>query len=433
MAETTPVLRRRIAAALATGGTESALVAAAQALRDDDPGVVDAAARSLAAQAHELGASQRKAFAEHLMESLQTKSKVPLPAASEAAMVRILGVLHAPSAEEVFWQRLDPSRPLPIRAAALHALGALPPPSTDAKLKRLLACAADADFQVVAPALLILKSVPVSRKNVTSWLPLFDAPQGAARLFAVEKLRDVGGPEVVRGLVGQLRHQDRALREAALAALRGSPAGREALLDALLAAETPEEAWSLARAMPVEEMAAPPRGRLQKQAFAYHDANDRRAEPLLFLLREADPEATRDQIEERALALRKKKKFAEAISYWRLLTRDPAVSEEVRFELAATSLKESDHDPSAASRNADPSLSQFARLLQNPAFDAVGHVRKAAWLDVEDLFYLGFHFAEQPGKAKEFGRDVLELVVKKSPRSELAKSAKRKLKSEGLA
>jgi len=52
--------------------------------------------------------------------------------------------------------------------------------------------------------------------------------------------------------------------------------------------------------------------------------------------------------------------------------------------------------------------------------------------DAEDLFYLGFHFAEQTHQAREFGRQVLELLVKRSPRSELAKNAKRKLKSEGL-
>jgi hypothetical protein len=61
-----------------------------------------------------------------------------------------------------------------------------------------------------------------------------------------------------------------------------------------------------------------------------------------------------------------------------------------------------------------------------------GHVNKAKWLDVEDLFYLGFHFAEQSHRAKEFGKQVLETVVKRSPKSDVAKQAKRKLKSEAL-
>jgi HEAT repeat protein len=434
MAEAHPFLRRRVAAALAGGGNEAALVAASEALRDEDPGVVDAAARSLAGQVQNFGAPQRKALAEHLREMLHSKSKVTLSAASEAAMVRILGALHDPEAEDVYWPRLDPDRPAAIRAAALQALGTLPPPTTDARLKRLLVCAADPDFQVAAPALLLLRNVPVGRKNVKLFAELFDAPQVAARLFAVDKLRGDGAKEVVTGLVGQLRHPDKTLREQALAELRATPIGREALLDALLAAETVDEAWTLARAQSASARETSPEKRAQvlEQAFAYQDTNDRRAEPLWFLLREADAHGTRDRIEERALALRKKKKYADAVSYLRLLTRDPACGEDTRFELAVTLLKESNHDPAAAARQADPALGQFARLLQNPAFDAIGRVRKATFLDENDLFYLGFHFAEQTGPAREFGREVLELVVKKSPKSEVGKNARRKLKSEGL-
>src|SRR5581483_4665214 len=47
MQHTTPGLRRRIAGALAAAGTASAESAALEALLDTDPGVVDAAARSL--------------------------------------------------------------------------------------------------------------------------------------------------------------------------------------------------------------------------------------------------------------------------------------------------------------------------------------------------------------------------------------------------
>jgi hypothetical protein len=83
-------------------------------------------------------------------------------------------------------------------------------------------------------------------------------------------------------------------------------------------------------------------------------------------------------------------------------------------------------------RNNDPSLHQFTRLLQDPAFELAGRVTKAKWLDADDLFYLGFHFAEQTQRAKEFGKAVLELIVKRAGKTELGKQAKRKLKSEAL-
>jgi hypothetical protein len=349
-------------------------------------------------------------------------------------MIRVLGVLHDPRAAEVYWARLEPGRPAAIRAAALNALGTLPLPSADARLQRLLRCATDADFQIVAPALVILKHVPAGKKHLKHWLALLDAPDVATRRFAVDKLRDVASPEVARALAAQLRHADQGLRDDALAALRGSSAGREALLEELLAAATVETAWSLARAQAggARELPAAARNRLFVQACGYQDAEDHRAEPLWFLLREADHAATRDRIEERALALRKKKNYAGAMTYLRLLARDPAVGEDTRFELAATGLKESGHDTTAGTRQADLALAQFARLLQNPAFDLIGRIQKAKWLDADDLFYLGFHFAEQTHHAREFGRQVLELIVQRSPRSEVAKNARRKLKSEGL-
>ena len=112
---------------------------------------------------------------------------------------------------------------------------------------------------------------------------------------------------------------------------------------------------------------------------------------------------------------------------------DPAVGSELRFELAATLLKVSNHDTAAAAREADPALHQFSRLLQDAAFDLFGHVRQAKWLDESDLFYLGFHFAEQQRLGRAFGQQVLRLVIQKSPKSQLGKNAKQKLKSEGLS
>jgi hypothetical protein len=282
---------------------------------------------------------------------------------------------------------------------------------------------------------MILGKIPATRKNVKHWLGLLDAPDVAAHGLAVEKLRAVDSKEVAQALLRQLHHPDKALRDASLAALLDLKAGHEALFQALLESATSEEAWNLARSLieAARTWPAAQRAKVFSQACAWHDADDRRADPLWFLLREVDGEAVRQRMEERALALRKKKDFAASLGYWRLLTRDPAVGPELRFQLAATLLKVSNHDPAAAAREADPALHHFSRLLQDPAFDLIGEVRKAKWLEAEDLFYLGFHFAEQQRLARAFGQQVLELVIQRSPKSQLGKNAKHKLKSEGLS
>jgi HEAT repeat protein len=456
MRQAHPPLRRRIAAALALAGTDSAVLATAQTLLDEDASVVTASARSLASEAPQLTAGQKRVLADHLLQWLQpahgrsghrphgkatgngrqknqAHQATALSNVSEAAVVRVLAALHVPEAEEAFWPRLEMHRPAALRAVVLQALANLPLPTMEKKLHKLFACAADTEFQVVAPALMLLKKVPAAKKNVGHWLALFEAPDVAAHQLAVEKLREVDAPEVAKALIRQLQHPDQGLREAALGALIELKAGREALFDGLLAAANADEAWMLARAQvrAAAQWSSAQRAACFVAACKAHDADDRRADPHWFVLRETDTAWLRDQQIQKATALRKKKDFAGSLRYWRLVTRDPAVGPELRFELAATALKTSSHDTAAAAREADFALHQFSRMLLDSDFDVIGHIRKAKWLEESDLFYLGFHFAEQPRHAGDFGRQVLELVMQRWPKSQAAKSARHKLKSEG--
>src|SRR5581483_8014305 len=135
MAEASPVLRRLVAAALAASGTGSAETAAVEALLDPDPGVVDAAARTLLAEVPSLGEAQRRAITDRVLELLPTKKKSALPAPSEAALIRLLSALGNPKGQAIFWSRAEPQHPAELRAAALQALGKLPPPADAAARK----------------------------------------------------------------------------------------------------------------------------------------------------------------------------------------------------------------------------------------------------------------------------------------------------------
>src|SRR5437588_151333 len=83
----------RLAAALAAGGTAGAETAALDALLDKDPGVVDAAARSLIAEVPGFTEAHRAALAEHALELLAPRPDQPLPPAAETALVRLLAAL----------------------------------------------------------------------------------------------------------------------------------------------------------------------------------------------------------------------------------------------------------------------------------------------------------------------------------------------------
>jgi HEAT repeat protein len=431
LAEAHPFLRKRIAAALAQSGSQGASIAGAHALLDSDAGVVEAAARSLAGQVPNLPDAQKRGLADYLIRTLQEKRKPPLTAASEAAMLRVLSALHHPKTEDIFWKCIEPHRPPAVRSAGLQALGTLPPPRSDSRIQVLLKCAAEKEFQLVAPALMLLKTAAVSKKLRKEWLRLLDAPDVGVRGFAIERLGERDEPGVIAALLPQLEHADRGVREKAFEALKRTPRGRLALIKALVEAKNVDDAWTLARAQAVfaSELPTAVRGKLFAQACRHRDADDRRADPLFFLLREIDAAWLRDEIEARGLELRKKKDYAGAVSYLKMLLRDPACSEATRFELACTGLKASAKDVAPEARQHDPTLAQFTRLLHDPAFELLPRLKKAKFLDAEDLFYLGFHFSEQQGREQQFGADVLRLLVERSPRSPQAKDAKRKLKS----
>jgi HEAT repeat protein len=429
-----PHLRRRVAAALAAGGSAGAETAAVDALLDSDPSVIDAAARTLLGEVPSLDAAKRRVVADRILQLLQAKKGPRLPVPSEAALLRLLAGLGDPRGEAVFWSRVDAPQPTELRAAALQALGTLPPPSGATALKRLLAAAGAREFQVAAPALMLLRSLPVNAKTLKDWLPLLEAPDVGSRRFALEKLAGFDTSEVAAAVVSQLKHPDRALRDQALEVLSKLKNGRDALAEHLLEAETADDAWTLARAQATmaRDYPAKLRTKLFATACTYLEAEDRRAEALLFLIREADARDLRDRLEERALALRKKKKYAEALHYLRLLGRDPACAESVRFEQAACGLKQSAHDLAPEARNADTCLHQFGRLIHSHETDPVVYIEKAAWLAPEDLFYLGFHFAEGKGPECDFAGKMLRLVLKRSPRTQLGRDAKSKLNSAGL-
>jgi HEAT repeat protein len=433
MSKVAPGLRRYIAAALAAAGTASAETAAVVMLLDRDPGVVESAGRSLLAQVPALPPAHRKALADQLLELIKNK-KESLSPSSTTVVLRLLAALDDPRVEALLWEHIVPPYPPEVRAAALQALGKWADSPGKEQLKRLFACATDSDFRLAAPALVLLKDLPVGDRMVSEWLTLLQASDVAVRKLALDKIGERDTAEVSEALLTQLQHPDRSLRDAALARLTRTKHGQKALTAAQMEADSPDKAWMLARAQApfVRTYPAAWREKVFAQVCDYLESNDRRADALLFLLREADAAELRQRLEDRAIFWRKKKAYETALLYLRLLIRDPSSGFPIRLELACCGLKVSAHDLSPEARASDPCLQQFATLCQGYETELSAELEKLKWLEPDDLYYLGFHFAEQVGQQKQFGGKVLRLLLKRSPRTKLAQAAKRKLRGAGL-
>lgn len=432
MPQVAPGLRRYIGAALAGAGAEGTDSSALDVLHDKDPGVVEAAVKSLLSQVPNYSPAQHKALASQLI-ALANNRKSPLGPVVEGAVVRLLAALDDPRIANVLWDRTMPPTSTDVRAIALQALGKwMKSPSKD-QLKKLFACARESNFKITIPALMLLEHSPAAARDSAEWLTLLQSQDLSGRRLAIERLADRDTKEVAAALLAQLDHPDRELRDTALARLTRLQTGREALTKALLSETAVDRAWSLARVQAPYVTTYPKAWRQTAFAAAckFLEADDRRADPLLFLLREIDAPALREQLTERAVALRKKKKYAAGLQYLKLLARDPALGFDARFELAGCGLKLSNHDLGHEARANDPCLGQFAHLAQADEPALLKQLDKAKWIEADELYYVGFHFAEHDPRWRKLGGDILRLVIKRSPRGKVAAAAKSKLKSTG--
>jgi hypothetical protein len=436
MPQVAPGLRRYIASALAgAGAAGSAEVSELEVLLDRDPAVIAAAAQSLASALPTLDAERRRAIADELLRLAGDRKTVLSPAA-EAALLRLAGQFDDDRLATLFWDRVLPPHPPEARASALAALGRWAQAPSKEQRQRLFRCACESDFRVAAPALMLLDKLPISDKTAPEWLPLFRSPGLPGRRLALAKVGGRDNDEVVDVLLGQLGHPDRDYRAEVLDHLSRSERGRKGLAGRLCAAETADAAWPLARALsPFAQAGGEAWAReLFPKAAEHLEAGDRRAEPLLFVLREADAAGLRDRLEKRASALVGKKEYETALLVYRALARDPAAGFPYRLGLALCGLKVSPKELSGAARGNDPCLGTFVELVRQDREAVVARLTEATWLGAEELYYLGFHFAESPEEAlRAFGGDVLRLLLKRFGRNKLATAATAKLKSAGLA
>ena len=123
------------------------------------------------------------------------------------------------------------------------------------------------------------------------------------------------------------------------------------------------------------------------------------------------------------MKLKRSKKDERLRSVLEIMVRSEVASADERYLLASLALRGSPRDTVPAARRRDTSLSMIDSLSDR-GFDVGNALRKDKSLELEHLFYVGFHFAEE---RHPLGDELLGEVVKKGGRTKLAKMAKNKL------
>ena len=364
-------------------------------------------------------------FAESLDEQTQRSAVI--------SAIRLLGQLGRPQSRRWLFQFIGADHHPSLR---FHAIVALLHCVRDQKLQKsevnkLLPILEERDYSdTVRLTLELLEAHPLPENAQPLLSRLVESPHIPVQKFALRKLGEFESPTVVKTLLQQLSDPDVARRDTAARTLRKLPTARAALTKELLSCDDARKAWAIAEILPTYE------GKwrkdqlegLWKRLCDVIDEDDRLRDAYLHVLRHADPSYAYDQLAARAVQLVKAKKYREAVHVLTPLREFPEFVPEDRFRLALAQFKSHSHTLGPNTHRQDPILEQFAALYRSSAFPVLESLKKEKAFDPDDLFYLGFCFAERSSAERALGEGLLKFLAQKYPRTKIGKSAKNKLK-----
>jgi hypothetical protein len=381
----------------------------------------------------------RKSFASSSTKALAkaTSTKGGAPGVfphQEAALIKILGWCEDESSTSLLVEALsDAKRHGSVRQEAAIALRfALKESAAEADVvEALLDAAGGDDLALARTAVDTLAGLTFGAKALPKLraLALHRDPDRA--MFATRKLAADGSAPAVKVLVDVVLGGTREVSAAATEALKALPDVLAPCLHAITETHFADRALLLAEV--VKPRLAPtwsgeklPKGAAQKlvdATIARIEGDGRNYEAMLALARIAAPDKISEALRELAAKLKKQKKDERAAHVLILLTHSSGATDDDRVRLALLALKKSRLDPRPDNRARDEAIKLFEEIASN--VDVLAVLKKDKSITEEQLFYLGFHFAEE---GDPIGEQLLNEVVSRSPRSKIAKAAKNKLK-----
>ncbi|HWP57807.1 MAG TPA: HEAT repeat domain-containing protein [Candidatus Acidoferrales bacterium] len=353
--------------------------------------------------------------------------------AAVVAAVRLLGQLGKAESRRWLFRLVGPEHHASVRA---HALVALLRCLRDQELRKdestkLLSLLEEKEFSEVtrlAIELLEQHALPEDARPALS--RLLASPHESVQKFALRKMGDFATPAIVRTLVEQLGDPDYRRRDIAAQSLKKIPEARAALIKELIACADPSKAWSIA------ELVAAYEGKWRQETLVLlwkrleraMAAEDRIQSAFMHVLKSANSDYLYERLAGQAVRLLKARKYREATAFLTALKQVAEMKPEDKFRLAVAQLKAHAHLLTPASRRLNPAVELLGDIYRSSAFPVFESLKKEKSLTAEDLYYLGFTLAERPGEERNLGRNLLEHIAARSPRTKLGKSARNKLK-----
>jgi HEAT repeat protein len=425
-----PDERHALEAILAELGGKDAFSTLLNGLASSEAEASKQAAIGMRQHVKSAGARERRSYLAETEKFLATQSKAGAPPSVIAAAIKIMGYLEDEKATSTLLEYASGAEQPPlVRQEALIALRFALGKDRGADEKKVVAAlldAAEADDRTLAHTALhtlgsmVLPSGMAKRVEKLSVHPDFERAR-----FVLEMLGRQPDADATRVLVHATCTLERKRAEIAATALGGRDDAVGPLAKALLETKDVDRAWLLRNVLRPSAKKIPSALRKQILDLAMDRLGEgaRGWEALLDVVRDADAEGVAAAVRALAQKLRKAKNDDKAAAVYGLLCRTDRATDDDRYALASLELARGPKDTRPATRHSDESLKMLSSLLSR-GFDVGTALRKDRSLELDALYYVGFHFAEAK---KPVGEELLEEVVKKGGRTKIGKMAKNKL------
>ena len=396
------------------------------------------AAATIKAHLDGMDSTAREFLTKRALALLDGNRKRPPSDSALAGALKFVGFLKRPRHAKLLLKNCRRGRPAEVRRAALTGLAQLKPgtlPASDLG-KVLLPMLGENDFtNVVKPTLDVLWQNPLPGEYRPRLAGFLGSPYEPVKRYAVRELGRSGSAREVKDLLACLESNDRELAERASGELRRMESAVPLLVKKLDSARDFDSARKYANILlsHKEHLTGSRIRKLAARMIQLMARNDERARAYLWLVRSTEPRLAVERLVDAGRAARRTRKYDASERYLRLLLAGDEPPGIARFELVVTLLRRKGgkgHVMSKSARDKDDALSEMAKLVASHALDVPRLLDRERSLKAEDLFYVGFHFAERIGPERAFGGQVLSLVA--SGRGRLAKNARDKLVTEGM-
>lgn len=345
----------------------------------------------------------------------------------------LVGYLGAPDARAILLKYAQPRNPSFIRRNAIQGLKGLDLAGTVVKqvARDMFKYLDEPDYpNIVQPALELIEKLSLPRTVDGLWRKLLKNRHASVRTFAARRVAATDNPATNKILMQLLASDEPAVSEIAAGALARHKGATRLLLAALARERRSEPAWRLAKILKPHGDGVDRVTRTKLMGLAARDlaAGQPRYEALLYLLRNIDPQLADQVLRRVGLQFKQQKKYGKAVDCLKQLIRTDGFDAELRYELSVCNLKQSPQDLAPQLRAEDHALRGLAALAGDKKFKLGERLKKEKALTAADLYYAGFHFAEGLGDELRLGRELLEHVGRRWPRTREGKAARNKLK-----